>query len=784
MKLIRPKKKWTIHQPDNSIVHTFMQELSLPSLHAKILASRGFTNCEEVERFLHITAENLHDPYHLYDMDKAVQLIQNAIEEKKTIAVYGDYDADGITSVAVLTTALKRLHANVQVAIPNRFEHGYGPNKQLFQQLSDDGVELLITVDNGIAAIEEIAFAKQLGLTVIITDHHEIGEALPEADAIIHPRHPSGQYPFGELAGVGVAYKLSSALLNDQALDLLEFVAIGTVADLVPLKDENRFFVKEGIRRLRLSNRPAIRALASESSVEQREITEETIGFAFGPRLNAPGRLGDAEIAVSLLLSTDKADAQSLADQLNTMNKERQAIVKALTEEAFATIESTYGDDMPHVLVIEGEGWNPGVVGIVASRLVEAFYRPTIILSTNSETGIAKGSARSIEGYDLYKALASNEELLMQFGGHQMAAGLTVQMDAIQQLREQLNHQAEKLLTKEIMTPCYHIDVSLTIDEIDVEVLESLELLKPFGVSFEKPAFVIEGVTASSMRKIGALKNHLKLEVTKNDEVLDVIGFNNGSIADELAPTSTLSVAGDLQVNEWNGHKKPQLLLEDLSCDEWQLFDLRGSRDVVKWLPVIPQQKTAFIAFQPQTIAHFAPQLKGIPIHLYDETELTNIEHAVLLDVPTNINQLTTFVKKASLHRIYVFFYVATSTYFEGMPDRQQFGWYYSFLKQREKFHIVEQADALAKHKGWKKETIYFMSKVFLELEFVKIENSLVSVVPQVVKRDLSESITYQQREQQMQLEELLLYSSYKELKQWFDELLRHSIAKEETLWI
>ncbi|CAM3112382.1 single-stranded-DNA-specific exonuclease RecJ [Filibacter tadaridae] len=778
--MIKSAKRWTVNRPNEEIVKQLEKEVGIPSLHAKILASRGIIDPTEVHSFIHMDETTMHDPFLLYDMEKAIHLIESAIAANKKIVVYGDYDADGVTSVTVLTTALESLGADVTFSIPNRFEHGYGPNKKLFLKLYEEGASLLITVDNGISGVEEVAYAKSLGMDMIITDHHEIGAVLPDADAIIHPRHPEGHYPFGELAGVGVAFKLATALMGTVPYELMELVAIGTVADLVPLRDENRYFVKEGIRRMRNSKRPAIQALARISSTEQAELTEESIGFMIGPRLNAAGRLGDAYPAVDLLKTDDSTHAMTLAKELDTLNKERQAIVTAITSEAEKMITDLYGEVVPHCLVIAGKGWNAGVVGIVASRLTEKYYRPSIVLSIDSESGIAKGSARSIEGFDLYAELSKNAQYLPHFGGHQMAAGMSLAIEDIGILRDNLNGQAEQVLTAEMLSPLIEIDVPLSIDEIDVGVLESLDSLRPFGMAFKKPMYMLEDLTASSVRKIGAAKNHMKLELTDGAQTLDAIGFGIGSLADDITPGVKLSITGDLQVNEWNGNKKPQLLIRDIRSDDWQLFDLRGMREPSRWLPTVPTDSTSFIAFNAQTADYFRPSLQGIDIQLMKGDQLPKADNIVLLDIPDESSQLEELVKSMQADRIYAHFHVPESKYFEGLPGRDQFGWYYSFLKKRERFDVVSNAEQLTKHKGWKKDTVYFMSKVFSELEFVKIEDGFVSVLETVGKRDLSEAPSYKQRERQMKLEEKLLYAPYMELKQWFDEILNRAIDGEE----
>lgn len=766
--------------PDNEQVDSLITNLGLSSVHAKILASRGITDLKEAEAFLHMDASSMHDPYLLHGMEHAVSIIKNAISANKKIAVYGDYDGDGVTSVTVLITALERLGADAFFIIPNRFEHGYGPNKELFLEIYEKGASVIVTVDNGISGVDEITYAKSLGMEVVITDHHEMGDVLPPADAILHPRHPSGNYPFGELAGVGVAFKLACALLEDIPYDLLELVAIGTVADLVPLRGENRYFVKEGIKHLRISKRPAIQALARISSTEQSQLSEESIGFMIGPRLNAAGRLGDAAPAVDLLRTEDLTLAMTLAKELDTLNKERQAIVSAINKETEELIAQMYGEKIPLVFVIAAEGWNAGVIGIVASRITEKYHRPSILLSIDAETGIAKGSARSIEGFDMFVELSKNAHLLPHFGGHQMAAGMSLAISDVEGLRHNLNEQAEQVLTTEMLVPQLTIDVLLSLEEIDVKVLESLELLRPFGMDFQKPVYLLEDLSAATIRKIGAAKNHLKLELEENGQSLDAIGFSLGHIADQLTPGVKLSVVGDLQVNEWNGNKKPQLLISDIRSDEWQLFDLRGVHEPSRWLSTVPQVSTQFVTFHEQTATHFQSMMNGVPINLFGQAPIVQADNLVLLDIPDDVAQLEELVITSASHRIYAHFYAAESKYFDGLPGRDQFGWYYSFLKKRGTFDIAKNGEQLTKHKGWKKDTVYFMSKVFSELEFVRIENGFASVMETAGKRELSDAPSYKERERQIELEKKLLYAPYIELKQWFETVRNGTVIEEE----
>lgn len=779
--MIESKKRWRMERPDEKVVQHLQQTLKIPAVSAKLLASRGFTDTEQTKAFLHMDESTMHDPYLLHDMDKAVARIKKAIEGDELILVYGDYDADGVTSTTVMMTALQQLNAHVTFAIPNRFIDGYGPSERLFKEAYEDGVNLIITVDNGISGINEIQFAKDLGMDVIVTDHHEAGEILPPADAIIHPRHPHGNYPFGELAGVGVAFKVAHALLGEIPKQLFELVAIGTVADLVSLHDENRYFVQKGIQQLRVSSRPAIKALCQIAGTEQNLIDEETIGFMFGPRINALGRLADAAPGVELFLTTDVAEAASLAQVLDTHNKERQAIVSQMTEEAIAMVESGEIGRDPLVIIVAKEGWNPGVVGIVASRLVEKYYRPAIVLGIDSEKGIAKGSARSIEGFHLFNELAKNRDILPHFGGHPMAAGMTLQLEHVDALRERLQNQAQQSLSEEDLQPIEQIDISIGLDEIDLVAIESLRQLGPFGMDFPKPMYCIEEVNVVSMRKIGANQTHVKMELSSGPHTLDAVGFSKGHLADEITPGVAVSFIGDLQINEWNGRKKPQFMIEDVKTNEWQLYDIRGIRQVSRWSQMIHAEETLYLAFNKKTVQHFESLLK-MEITLISEQQGLPAPkpYIVLLDTPQEERMLETILSHIGPKRIYAHFHAPESTYFEGMPSRDHFKWFFGFLAKRPSFDLKQHANELAKHKGWSTSTLFFMTEVFFELGFVKINNGRIDVQKTTEKRDLATSSVYQLREKQIQLEQKLIYAPYMELRQWFDERLAKQPVREE----
>ncbi|WP_144511182.1 single-stranded-DNA-specific exonuclease RecJ [Bacillus sp. FJAT-22090] len=784
--MIQSQKNWRISRPDEQLVSTLEQALSIPSICAKVLVSRGYQTVEEVKEFLYITEEHIHNPFLLNGMDALVVRVQRAIDAGERIMVYGDYDADGITSTTIMMKTLELIGADALFKIPNRFIDGYGPSERLFQEAFDEGVSLIITVDNGISGHGPIQFAKELGMDVIVTDHHEPGEVLPAADIIIHPGLQDTLYPFPHLAGVGVAFKVAHALLGEIPKEFFYLVAIGTIADLVSLTGENRYFVQQGIKQMQRTDSIAIEALANVSGVEISTINEETVGFMFGPRLNAVGRLGEAAPGVELFLTEEPNYALSIANMLNEKNKERQAIVKQITDEAVEMIEQTDKIQGPSVIVVGKTGWNPGVLGIVASKLVEKYYRPAIVLGFDEEKQLAKGSARSIEGFHMYQELAKNSDIIPHFGGHPMAAGMTLSLENVEEFRRRLNEQAQNSLTNEQLIPVVSIDVPLEMDEISTESIESLRKLAPFGMDFAKPVYCIENVEVSSVRKIGSAQNHVKMELKQGVALLDAIGFGRGELADEIAPATKLSFIGDLQINEWNGRKKPQLMIQDAQTNEWQLFDIRGIRQVNRWLPMIPKEQTVFVAFREQTIAHFR---SIIPKDIWLSAELMEqhkyAHFIVILDLPSDEKELVKLLEYHQWKRVYAHFFADESTYFEGLPTRDQFKWYFSFLIKRKTFALKQNIHELSKHTGWSQKTINFMSKVFFELNFVRIEDGSLVINDNPAKQDLSEAPTYQQRAKEIELEQKLLYAPYIELKQWFEERKAgQTVPEEEQKWI
>ncbi|RFU71611.1 single-stranded-DNA-specific exonuclease RecJ [Peribacillus saganii] len=786
--MLHSRTRWVAKAADQDAVNRLTQELNITPLVATLLVHRGIDTRDEARSFLFVKEQEFHDPYLLPGMQIAVNRISEAIKNQENIMIFGDYDADGVSSTAVMLLTLKKLGARVNYYIPNRFTEGYGPNEQAFRKAAESGVNLLITVDTGISAVHEAKIAKELGMDYIITDHHEPGPVLPEALAIIHPKLEEGNYPCKELAGVGVAFKVAHALLGKMPSDLLEIAAIGTIADLVPLKGENRMIAALGIEGLQRTNRPGLTALMKVAGIQQEVLNEESIGFGMAPRINAAGRLGSADPAIELLLAETREDAEQIASEIDAMNKERQALVAEMAREAIREVEEKYPPEDNGVLIVGKEGWNSGVVGIVASKLVERFYRPAIVLSFDIEKGLAKGSARSIEGFDLFKNLSTCRDILPHFGGHTMAAGMTLKIEDVSELRSRLNTLACKLLSEEDYIPVTNVDGQAALSDISLKTIEEMGMLAPFGMGNPKPRILIESTGISSIRKIGSDQSHMKLLLEGDGHSLDGIGFGLGRYADEISPLSEVSVVGELAVNEWNNMRKPQIFLYDLAVSHWQLFDYRGMKQARKMLTAIPESKRKMVAFNPATLSTLG--LEELDACLVaDETGAAETDlagsYVVLLDMPPSRTILEKLLTGKHPERIYACFHHQQEHFFSTMPTRDHFKWYYAFLAKKGPFILERYCEDIAKYRGWSKDTIDFMSQVFLELEFVTIENGLISLAKQTSKRDLNESISYKRKKEQFELEQELLYSSYKQLFQRFDILIREAAdAEEETiLW-
>lgn len=559
--------RWNLRPPGRPGVCTELEGAGLPPLCAAVLSARGMDSAQQASAFLAHGPELLHDPFLLRDMEKAAQRITLALEQGETIAVYGDYDVDGITSTCLLTQFLRSLGGQVISYIPDRTEEGYGLNNNAIDTLQAQGVSLIVTVDCGITAIQEVEHARSLGVDVVVTDHHQCKDALPQASAVVDPRRPDCPYPFSDLAGVGVALKLALALTpcgqRTQVLaDYGELVAIGTVADVMLLQGENRALVHMGLEQLAHTARPGLQALLREAGCPREEVPSTvTVGYGLAPRINAAGRMEQAGVALELLLTTDPARGQELAQQLCQLNQLRQAIELEIFQHCDQLLTHTPALSAP-VIVLAGEGWHQGVIGIVASRLAEKYACPAFMISLDGDKG--KGSCRSFGGFNLFAALEQCAPLLEGYGGHELAAGFSVRRDNIPALRSALSQLVGEYAGHQPMESAVDVDCEIpNCSLISTENAESLSLLEPFGSGNPKPVFLLRSVCVLSHTDVGGGR-HMKLKLRRDGVVMDAIFFSANSQACGIENGQRLDIIFSLQINQFRGVRTVQLQLCDL----------------------------------------------------------------------------------------------------------------------------------------------------------------------------------------------------------------------------
>ncbi|MBE5821037.1 MAG: single-stranded-DNA-specific exonuclease RecJ [Clostridiales bacterium] len=557
------RKKWEYKEINEDKISEISKRFNVPYLLAKVIANREFGSEEEISRYLNTDISNLYDPYLIKDMEIGVDRVIKAINNKEKILVYGDYDVDGITSITVVKKFFEDLGINILTYLPNRLDEGYGLNKLAIDEIQKMNVNLIITVDCGISAIDEVEYANSKRFDVIITDHHECGEILPNAYAIINPKRDDSEYPFKQLAGVGVAFKFIQAIskkLNlpeDRYLKYLDIVCIGTIADIVPLIDENRIIAKNGLELLKNTKNIGVRALINKCGFNH--IDSSVISFGLSPRINACGRIGNPQTALDLFLTNDVYEAEKLANELNEANYERQAIEKKIFENAKELIAINKLDEKP-IIVLGNENWHHGVIGIVASKLVELYYKPCVLICFEGDEG--KGSGRSIAGFDLFSAISDSGELLEKYGGHEMAVGLSINRDNYYNFKDKMNEYAEKNMMKDPI-PVIKVDSEVKSDEISLDTINALKVLEPFGEKNSLPVFVYKNIKIDSIRTLSDGK-HLKLYVKDNQTIYDAIGFNLGYLKDEFRCGDKVDILMTLEINRFNNTEKIQFNIKDI----------------------------------------------------------------------------------------------------------------------------------------------------------------------------------------------------------------------------
>ena len=560
-------QQWNLRRPGDAASQRELAGSGLSPLCACVLSARGLSGPDQAARFLSSGPERLHDPFLLKDMDRAAARIRLALDRHELICVYGDYDVDGITATCLLTEALTALGGEVTSYIPDRSEEGYGLNPGAVTRLADQGVRLIVTVDCGITAAPEVEFARSLGVDVVITDHHHCKDRIPDAAAVVDPRRPDCAYPFPELAGVGVALKTAQALYPPEEreqvfLRFAELAAIGTVADVMRLTDENRSLVRIGLELLGRTQRPGLRALLREAGLEPGDTpTAVTIGYGLAPRINAAGRMEQAMVALDMLLTRDEREGERLAQALCRLNRTRQAIEMDIYEHCARLLEAQ-PQPVPPAIVLAGEGWHQGVVGIVASRLSEKYACPVFMICL--EHGMGKGSCRSFGGFSLFAALEKCAPLLDQYGGHEMAAGFTIREENIPAFRKLILELVSAHTGGESMEAAIDVDAEIEhCSQLTVSQVESLSVLEPFGAGNPKPVFLLRGALVLSCCDVGGGR-HLKLKLRRDGVMLDAIFFSANCAACGVSPGERLDVVFTPQINEFRGSRAVQLQLCDL----------------------------------------------------------------------------------------------------------------------------------------------------------------------------------------------------------------------------
>lgn len=792
--MLHSKYRWDPLPGDEEAACLLADQLDIAPLLASLLVTRGMGNPEEARLFLQGSLADQHDPMLLSGMREAVLRIRRAVENGERILIYGDYDADGVSSTTLMIYLLRRLGATYDFYIPHRTKEGYGLHIPVLEHFHGKGFTLIVTVDTGISAVEQVAYANASGMDVIVTDHHEPPAVLPEAYALINPKLPHCPYPFKGLAGVGVAYKLAQALLGAETPEAwAELAALGTIADLMPLTGENRVIVKAGLASMARSAFPGMTALLGTAGWSKSEVSSTAVAFGLAPRINASGRMSHANRAVALLTAESMEEAELIAEELDVLNKERQMLVDDMVGEALLQLErQTKADGLPDVIVVAGEGWNAGVVGIVASKLLERYYRPTIVLGINPETGECKGSARSIPGFDIYEALTACGDLLDHFGGHPAAAGMSLDRGRVPEFTRRLNDFAAGKLEPEHFVPVMQTDLACSLKEITLTSIEQLESLAPFGMANACPRLLIRGVRLLECRQMGKEGKHLKLILGQDGRTAEAVAFGKGELAPLLAEEAVLDIVAEAGINEWNGSRKPQLMIQDLAVSHLQVFDYRGSRNpalqldklknkLIK-LPACGSSSPAVVLNQGSALIH-AADLKDTSVWVYDKDVGVSPGNALAQGSGTN-GVATLFVLElpesaegwngmlaafGGLERIYLLHPPRPPQEVIERPSRDHFKQVYGLIHRSEGLGLGEEelVAALLKRTGWSKRMLVLTLGVFEELGFIVRASGTIKINPSPSKQALENSSRYRELGLLAEMEQMLLHGRIPEITEW-----------------
>ena len=740
------KYNWIYPNYDENFIKE-LESYSISKNIAKILNARNITDMTSVKKYFSDEYEEGYDPFLMHDMQKAVDRINEAIENEEKILVYGDYDADGITSTVLLVETLISMGANVSSYIPNRFEEGYGPNKEAFTKIIDSGITLIITVDNGIAGVEEVDLANELGCDVIVTDHHKIQDTIPNAYAIIHPEHPEGNYPFKKLAGVGVAFKLAHALLEIFPDFLLDLVAIGTIADMVSITDENRIFVKQGLELINEDPRIGLKMLLELSGIDTK-IDEQTVGFYIAPKLNSIGRMDSAKLGLTFLMAEEPVTARALAEQIEQYNIQRKQVTEDIVKDVISKIENSE-KKQKNVIMVSGE-YHEGVLGIVASNIVEKYQKPVFIM--NEKEGVLKGSARSIFDFNIYEAMNKISDLFLAFGGHTLAAGFSFEKSNFEKIEEFLDNEFEEFKQNNDLKANKNIDIVTSLEDISYQFLNSLDALKPYGMDFEKPTVLIENAMVLNKAYFGSEKQYLRLTIADEVGNLDCITFKDSVTFDKVEKNDIIDLLCNIDKNNFNGRTKLQAHIIDIHIKEFLFEDLR------------------FINYD---IANIDINCLKLSKHrddkdnnFYQYKDLDSLidkefEYIYLLDIPTSKEYLYKIInlKPKKVFLICEEKQVLSDVY---LIDKNRLIKLFNLIlsTNNKQINVAQQLDKLLVVLKTNVDSLKIMIQIFKELELINFVNNTIILNPDYKTVDLKKSSSFIRMENIFEVENLLLKES------------------------
>ncbi|MQS75135.1 single-stranded-DNA-specific exonuclease RecJ [Companilactobacillus halodurans] len=753
--------------PTKEEITKFAQEKKLTPLVSELLLERDITKTVDIESYLHSNADELQDPFGLHDMDKALDLIDQAVESQAKIAIYGDYDADGVTSTSIMKLTLQKLGNKPIFYIPDRFKDGYGPNLERYKFLADQGIDLLITVDNGVSGKDEIKYLKDRGVKVIVTDHHDLPEELPEADAIVHPSIPGSEYICPYLSGAGVAFKIADALLGDEALELIDLAAIGTVADSVALKGENRVIVTEGLKQMKQNHHVGLSAMLKKCKIKASSVSEEDIGFKIAPRINALGRLENASSGVELLTTGDASFAKEIVDETEEINSRRQELVAA----AFADAQSQIADQKDNgVLVLKGNNWHQGVLGIVASKAMDQENKPVLATQFDENSQVMKGSGRSPEGFNLFTALNSHRDLFTSFGGHAQACGFSIEESKLDELTKLVQAQPKKQDFDPKAPIVKKYDLDLKVSDLNFDLIKEIQQLAPFGMGNPKPVLKLSNVSLEQARSIGKDATHLKTMVADNGHQVGAIGFSMFSQYQNLN-SDICDVYGELGINEWAGRKNLQLMLDDfqVSPKAQKIGELKKV-----YLDYRNKRLSASVLDHFDDIVFFndvyyeAAKRSNVKAKLIHYNEKCDGNNVLIYDRPHNLDLFKEFIKNNKTQHTALFFHTdLTQRYLE--PDMAKMKTLLKYLYSHPDIK-ADGMDLVAKYLEMQKNDVDFYLKVFFELNFVKMVNGFVEKANASQQRELIESPTYLKRLKRNDVEKILIESNFDDLLSWISD--------------